>query len=211
LFLCFYFSSFFFGVFRHYRYYFGVPQPFHRLPLGVCVPQVGNHWSSKLMILLYQEAGINNKPRSRAGFIEEVNSPFLVNWKFCIAVGAQKTLKVFALLNFFVYKSILGGGGGRWESEIYEICPPIYDYDESRGSAVGIATDYSPGIVKNVHFSISSKPALWPTQPPLQWRRGSFPRDKAVEGREVDHIPPTSAEVKKTWIYTFTPPYAVIS
>jgi hypothetical protein len=26
--------------------------------------------------------------------------------------------------------------------------------------------------------------------------------------READHSPPTSAEVKKTWIYTSTPPYA---
>jgi hypothetical protein len=35
---------------------------------------------------------------------------------------------------------------------------------------------------------------------------GSFPGDKAA-GREADHSPPTSAEVK-TWIYTSTPPYA---
>jgi hypothetical protein len=27
-------------------------------------------------------------------------------------------------------------------------------------------------------------------------------------GREADHSPPASAEVKKTWIYTSIPPYA---
>jgi hypothetical protein len=27
-------------------------------------------------------------------------------------------------------------------------------------------------------------------------------------GLEADHSPPTSAEVKKMWIYTSTPPYA---
>jgi hypothetical protein len=27
------------------------------------------------------------------------------------------------------------------------------------------------------------------------------------QGREADHSPPTSAEVKKMWIYTTTPPY----
>jgi hypothetical protein len=26
-------------------------------------------------------------------------------------------------------------------------------------------------------------------------------------GLEADHSPPTSAEVKKTWVYTSTPPY----
>jgi hypothetical protein len=29
--------------------------------------------------------------------------------------------------------------------------------------------------------------------------------------READHWPPTSAEVKKTWIYTFTPPYVFMA
>jgi hypothetical protein len=29
-------------------------------------------------------------------------------------------------------------------------------------------------------------------------------------GREADHSPPASAEVKKMWIYTPTPPYAFI-
>jgi hypothetical protein len=30
-------------------------------------------------------------------------------------------------------------------------------------------------------------------------------------GREADHSPSTSAEVKKTWIYTSTPPYAFMA
>jgi hypothetical protein len=30
-------------------------------------------------------------------------------------------------------------------------------------------------------------------------------------GREVDHSPPTSAEVKKMWIYTSTPLYAFMA
>jgi hypothetical protein len=29
--------------------------------------------------------------------------------------------------------------------------------------------------------------------------------------READHSPPTCAEVKKTWIYTTTPPYAFMA
>jgi hypothetical protein len=36
--------------------------------------------------------------------------------------------------------------------------------------------------------------------------RGYFPGVERRE-READHSPPTSAEVKKMWIYTSTPPY----
>jgi hypothetical protein len=39
---------------------------------------------------------------------------------------------------------------------------------------------------------------------------GSFPGVKQP-GREADHSPPTSAEVKKMWIYTSTPPYAFMA
>jgi hypothetical protein len=31
------------------------------------------------------------------------------------------------------------------------------------------------------------------------------------QGREADHPPPTSGEVKKMWIYTSTPPYAFMA
>jgi hypothetical protein len=30
-------------------------------------------------------------------------------------------------------------------------------------------------------------------------------------GREADHSPPTSAQVKKTWTYTSTPPYVFMA
>jgi hypothetical protein len=68
----------------------------------------------------------------------------------------------------------------------------------SRDSSVGIATGYGledqidPGRVKNVHFSILSRPALRSTQPRIKWVPGV-----KVQGREADHLPPTSAEVKK--------------
>jgi hypothetical protein len=75
-----------------------------------------------------------------------------------------------------------------------------------RDSAVGIATGYgqdddgvgvkSLGRVKNFHFPMSSRSALEPTQPPpIQW----VPAAKQ-QGREADHSPPTSAEVKQTWV-----------
>jgi hypothetical protein len=38
---------------------------------------------------------------------------------------------------------------------------------------------------------------------------GLCPGVKQAE-HEADYPPPTSAEVKKTWIYTSTPPYAFL-
>jgi hypothetical protein len=39
---------------------------------------------------------------------------------------------------------------------------------------------------------------------------GSFPGVKR-QGLEAEHSPPTSAEVKKMWIYTCTPPYVFMA
>jgi hypothetical protein len=39
---------------------------------------------------------------------------------------------------------------------------------------------------------------------------GSFPVGKAA-GCEADHSPPTSAEVKNTWVYISTPPYVFMA
>jgi hypothetical protein len=64
----------------------------------------------------------------------------------------------------------------------------------SRDSSVGIATGYglddqgdgssSPSWVKNFHFSISSRPALGSTQPPIKWVPGL-----KRQGHEADHSP----------------------
>jgi hypothetical protein len=66
----------------------------------------------------------------------------------------------------------------------------------------------SPGGGKIFHFSMSSRLALDPTQPPIQRVPGTLSPGVKRLRREVDHSPPTSAEVKKKWIYTSTPPYA---
>jgi hypothetical protein len=69
----------------------------------------------------------------------------------------------------------------------------------------------SPGRVKNVLFSKSSRPAVRSTKPPIQWVPGLLSPEVKRPGREVNHSPPTSAEVKKMWTYTSTPPYAFMA
>jgi hypothetical protein len=66
----------------------------------------------------------------------------------------------------------------------------------------------SPGRVKNFLFFTASRLAMGPTQPPIQWVPETLSPGVNRHGREADHSPPTSSEVKKIWICTYTPPYA---
>jgi hypothetical protein len=50
-----------------------------------------------------------------------------------------------------------------------------------------------------------SRPALGPTQLPIQWVQGALPLGVKRPEREADHLPPSSAEVKNEWSYTSTP------
>jgi hypothetical protein len=77
----------------------------------------------------------------------------------------------------------------------------------SRDSVVGIATGYGmddqgigvpiPGRIKDFLFSTSSTPALGHTQPPIQWVLRALSSGVKGQGREGDHSPPVSAEVRK--------------
>jgi hypothetical protein len=50
------------------------------------------------------------------------------------------------------------------------------------------------------------RPVLKPTQPPIQWVPDAPSREVKRSGRDADHLPPNSAEVKNAWIYSSTPP-----
>jgi hypothetical protein len=72
-----------------------------------------------------------------------------------------------------------------------------------RDSSVGIATGY--GLDDQGGGSSS------PGRTSYKIGTGSsFPGAKR-QGREADHSPPTSTEVKKMWIYTSTPPYVFMA
>jgi hypothetical protein len=78
----------------------------------------------------------------------------------------------------------------------------------SRDSVVGISTGYGlddRGVGIWVPVGSGAHPASYP-----MGTEGPFPGGKR-QGREADHSPPASAEVKKMWIYTTTPPYAFIT
>jgi hypothetical protein len=68
-----------------------------------------------------------------------------------------------------------------------------------------------PGRVKNFLLFMSSRPALGSTQPPIHWVPGAPSSRVKRPGREADRSPPASAEVKKMWFYTSTPPYAFMA
>jgi hypothetical protein len=89
----------------------------------------------------------------------------------------------------------------------------------SRASVVGIAAGYGldnggVGVRVPVESRIFSPPRRLdrrPTQPPIQWVPGALSPGIRRSVREADHSPPASAEVKKMWIYTITPPYSFMA
>jgi len=51
-------------------------------------------------------------------------------------------------------------------------------------------------------FAITSRSTLGPSQPPSQWVLGAISPEVKRPGREADHSPPSSAEVKNERSYT---------
>jgi hypothetical protein len=87
----------------------------------------------------------------------------------------------------------------------------------NRVSVVFIATSYGlddrgVGVRVPIGSKIFSSPRFWgPLNLLSNEYRGDLSPGVKRQGRETDHSPPPSAEVKKMWIYTSTPPYAFMA
>jgi hypothetical protein len=86
-------------------------------------------------------------------------------------------------------------------------------------SSVGIALSYRlddrgfdsrQGLGTFLSTTVS-RPALGPTQPPIQWLSEALSLGLKRPGSENDHSPPSSAEVKNAWSYTSNPAYAFVA
>jgi hypothetical protein len=83
-------------------------------------------------------------------------------------------------------------------------CPPLLiQYNRSQQVIIIII------IIIIILFTTLSRTALGPTQPPIQWVPGALSLGVKRPGREADHSPPFSAEVKNEWSYTSTPQYVL--
>jgi hypothetical protein len=83
----------------------------------------------------------------------------------------------------------------------------------SRDSSIDIATGYGLDERRvGVRAPVGSKTFSSPRRPDrLSGPPGALLPGIKQPGREADHSPPASAEVKKTLAYTATPPYAFTS
>jgi hypothetical protein len=90
----------------------------------------------------------------------------------------------------------------------------LYFTSSCRDSSVGKPTGYGqddrmigvrfPTEGGNFLFDTVSRPALGSTQPPIKWVPGTLSLEVKRPGREADHSPPSSAEVKNAWSYAST-------
>jgi hypothetical protein len=87
----------------------------------------------------------------------------------------------------------------------------------SRDSSVGIALGYGlgwfrfPAGLGIFLFTTASRTALGPIQPPIQWVPGTLSLGVKRLGREADHSPPYSAEVKECVELYLHPHYAFMA
>jgi hypothetical protein len=91
-----------------------------------------------------------------------------------------------------------------------------FHWSTSAQSVYRLATGWTTKGVR-VRAVVGARVFFSPRRPDRPWTsqsllsngyRGLFSRGIKRQRREADHSPPTSAEVRKTWVYTSSPLYA---
>ena len=78
-------------------------------------------------------------------------------------------------------------------------------------SVRGIVSVFPAGARYVLLHQKKSRPALGSTHLPSQVVPGALSPVVKRKGRDADHSPPSSAEVKNEWICNFTPSYAFMA
>jgi hypothetical protein len=93
--------------------------------------------------------------------------------------------------------------------ELTTMQPSVSRMSENMGTSTSRNPKGLHGLYKDNYLYPRRPERLWcPTNLLSNGYRGLFPREVKRPGRETDHSPPASDEVKKMWIYTSTPLYA---
>jgi hypothetical protein len=96
-----------------------------------------------------------------------------------------------------------------WQHDIWK----QFSQTNSLSTGAGTSQWYSAGlrvgwsgvrVTTGALFTTASRPALGPTQPPIQWVPRALSLGIKRPKREADHSPPSSAEVRNAWSYNFT-------
>jgi hypothetical protein len=90
----------------------------------------------------------------------------------------------------------------------------VYEWESKRKINVFGLDDRGFGFREGMGiflFTTAFRPALGPTQPPIQWVPAALSFRLKWPDREVDHSPPSSTEIKNAWRYTSTPPVRIRS
>jgi hypothetical protein len=95
-----------------------------------------------------------------------------------------------------------------WSTDMKSTCH-VKDISSFKNSALVVISSQAFHIRKNTAYHVQTGSGAHPAFYPMG--TGALCQGVKRPGREADHSPPTSAEVKKMWIFTSTPPYAFMT